>query len=128
MDSRILPSSLHSLVSFVYVAFEGDKESASETNDSDCESRMSPIAKKAQSDETKTAEGGLVDSLVQEVTEEEQADPVLPDKVVAMLKSIYEGGLSEQAASKRKEKIKRPENCSFLKVTKVNPEIWDIAQ
>ena len=91
-------------------------------------SRMSSIAKKAQSGETKTAEGGLVDSLVQEVTEEEQTDPVLPDKVVAVLKSIYEGGLGEQAASKRKEKIKRPENCSFLKVTKVNPEIWDIAQ
>ena len=91
---------------------------------------MSPIAKKAQSDETnnKTAGRGLVDSLVQEVTEEEQTDPVLPDKVVAMLKSIYEGGLREQAASKRKEKIKRPENCSFLKVTKVNPEIWDIVQ
>ena len=66
---------------------------------------MSHIAKKPQSDGTKTAEGGLVDSLVQEVTEEEQTDPVLPDKVVAVLKSIYEGGLREQAASKRKEKI-----------------------
>ena len=110
------------------VAFDGDEESTSKTNDSECESRMSPIAKKAQSYETKTAEGGLVDSLVQEVTEEEQTDPALPDKVVAVLKSIYEGGLSEQAAPKRKEKIKRPENCSFMKVTKVNPEIWDIAQ
>ena len=69
-----------------------------------------------------------MDSLVQEGPGEERSDPVLPDKVVAVLKSIYEGGLSEQAASKRKGKIKRPENCCFLKVTKVNPEIWDIAQ
>ena len=61
-----------------------------------------------------------MDSLVQEVTEKEQTDPVLPDKVVAVLKSIYEDGLSEQ---ERKDKTP-----SFLKVTKVNPEIWDIAQ
>ena len=84
-------------------------------------------AKVAESVEDKTADktvaGGLVDSLVQEVTEDELTDQVLPDKMASVLKSIYEGGLSEQTASKRKEKIKRPENCKFLKVTKVNPEI-----
>ena len=62
-----------------------------------------PLHKKAQPDETKTTEGGLVDSLIQAVTEEEKTDPALPDNVVAVLKRIYEGGLSEQAASKRKE-------------------------
>ena len=80
-----------------------------------------------ESEENKTVDGGIVDSLVQEVTEEEQTDPVLPDKMVNVLKSIYDG-LSEQTASKRKQKIKRPENCKFLKVTEVNLEIWDIAQ
>jgi len=41
---------------------------------------------------------GLVDSLVQEVTEEEQTVPVLPNKMVYVLKSIYEGALSEERA------------------------------
>ena len=41
------------------VAFEGEDEPTSQANDSECESRLSPIAKKVHSDETKTAKGGL---------------------------------------------------------------------
>jgi len=59
------------------------------------------------SQENKTVDGSIVDSLVQEVTEGEQTDPVLPDKMVNVLKNIYEDCLSKQTASNRKEKIKQ---------------------
>ncbi|PFX15226.1 hypothetical protein AWC38_SpisGene20562 [Stylophora pistillata] len=72
--------------------------------------------------------------------------------VIAELKATYDAGLnedspddseddngvlgeppakkrqSEHVLTKRKEDMKRPENCKLLRVTKVNTEIWDIAQ
>ena len=52
------------------------------------------------------------------MTEDEQTD----------VDSLLASGLNEPALLKRKENIRRPENCKLLRVTKVNSEIWDIAQ
>jgi len=73
-------------------------------------------------------EWGVVDSLVLEVSESEQTSAALPEKIASILNNILASGLNEQAATSRKEKIKRPENVKLLKVTKVNPDIWDISQ
>ncbi|CAB4015100.1 Hypothetical predicted protein [Paramuricea clavata] len=72
--------------------------------------------------------GALVDDLVHEVTESEPTDHALPEKISTILNNILASGLNEQALAKRKESVKRPENCNLLRVTKVNPEIWDIAR
>ena len=70
--------------------------------------------------------GVLVDDLVHKVTESEP-DQALPEKISTILNNILASGLNEQALAKRKESVKRPENCNLLRVTKVNREIWDIA-
>ena len=62
------------------------------------------------------------------MTEDEQTDPSLPEKISSLVDSLLALGLNEPALFKRKENIKRPENCKLLRVTKVNSEIWDIAQ
>jgi hypothetical protein len=74
-----------------------------------------------------SSEGGIVDSLVLEVTDTERTGTALPDKIASVLDNILSRGLKDQAATARKETIKRPENCKLLSVTKVNQEIWDIA-
>ena len=86
-----------------------------------------PPAKKGKSDDSETPVSVLVDDLVQEVTEDEQTDKPLNEKI-SVVDSILASGLNEQVQVKRKEKIKRPENCKLLQVTRVNSEIWDIAQ
>lgn len=68
-------------------------------------------------------EGGVVDSLVLEVTESEQTSAALPEKIASFVNNILASHLIEQAATSRKEIIKRPENVKLLKVTKVNQEI-----
>ena len=70
----------------------------------------------------------LVDHLVHEVTDDEPTDQALPEKISTVLNNILASGLNEQALTKRKEGVKRPENCNLLRVTKVNSEIWDIAR
>ncbi|KAK3727522.1 hypothetical protein QZH41_009982 [Actinostola sp. cb2023] len=75
-----------------------------------------------------TVADGLVDVLVQEVTEDEQTDKILNEKIAKVLDNILASGLSDHVLTKRKEDVKRPENCKLLRVTKVNTEIWDIAQ
>jgi hypothetical protein len=62
------------------------------------------------------------------VTESKPTDQALPEKISTILNNILASGLNEQALAKRKDSVKRPENCSLLRVTKVNPEIWDIAR
>ena len=62
------------------------------------------------------------------MTEDEQTEPPLHEKVSSLVDSLLAPGLHEPALLKRKENFKRPENCKVLRVTKVNSEIWDIAQ
>ena len=62
------------------------------------------------------------------VTENEQTEPTLHDKVSSLVDSLLASGLNEPTFLKRKENIKKPKNCKLLRVTKVNSEIWDIAQ
>ena len=62
------------------------------------------------------------------MTEDEQTEPPLHEKVSSLVDSLLASGLNEPALLKRKENFKRPENCKVLRVTKVNSEIWDIAQ
>ena len=83
---------------------------------------------RSSSDNDKPVADGLVDVLVQEVTEDEQTGKALNEKIAQVLDNILASGLSEHVLTKRKEDIKRPENCKLLRVTKVNTEIWDIAQ
>ena len=61
-----------------------------------------------------------MDSLVLEVTESERTNAALPEKIASILNNILASHLIEQAATSRKEIIKRPENVKLLKVTKVN--------
>ena len=56
--------------------------------------------------------GALVDDLVHEVTESEPIDQALPEKISTILNNILASGLIEQALAKRKESVKRPENCN----------------
>ena len=56
--------------------------------------------------------GALVDDLVHEVTESEPTDQALPEKISTILNNILASGLNEQALAKRKESVKRPENCN----------------
>ena len=70
----------------------------------------------------------VVDHLVHEVTNDEPTDQALPEKISTVLNNILASGVNEQALTKRKEGVKRPENCNLLRVTKVNSEIWDIAR
>jgi len=99
-------------------ADDGEREQSSDEDEQ-------PPTKKKKGDAN---EGGVVDSLVLEVTESEQTSAALPEKIASILNNILASGLNEQAATSRKEKIKRPENVKLLKVTKVNPDIWDISQ
>ena len=55
-----------------------------------------------------------MDSLVLEVSESEQTSAALPEKIASILNNILASGLNEQAATSRKEKIKRPENVKLL--------------
>lgn len=89
-------------------------------DDLSCES----IPKRRKVDST---EGGIVGSLVLEISETEQTGTPLPEKIASVLDSVLSKGLNVTAATARKEKIKRPENCKLLSITKVNQEIWDIA-
>ena len=73
-----------------------------------------PPAKKGKSDDSETPVSVLVDGLVQEVTEDEQPDKPLNEKISSVVDSILASGLNEQVQVKRKEKIKRPENCKLL--------------
>ena len=66
--------------------------------------------------------------LVEKVTENEQTEPTLHEKVSSLVNSLLTSVLNEPALLKRKENIKRPENCKLLRVTKANSEIWDTAQ
>ena len=66
--------------------------------------------------------------LLKKVTENEQTEPTLHDKVSSLVDSLLASGLNEPTLLKRKENIKKPKNCKLLRVTKVNSEIWDIAQ
>ena len=77
-----------------------------------------PLAKKGKSDDLKASSCVQIAELVKKVTEDEQTD----------VDSLLASGLNEPALLKRKENIRRPENCKLLRVTKVNSEIWDIAQ
>lgn len=83
-------------------------------------------AKKNDSD-GKTGEG-LIDDLMFEVKEIKQTDKPLTTKISTLLGGVLATGLNEQSLNARLEKIRRPENCKLLRVTKVNSEIWDIAQ
>lgn len=62
------------------------------------------------------------------MTEDEQTEPPIHEKVLSLVDSLLASGLNEPALLKRKDNIRRPENCKLLRVTKVNPEIWDIPQ
>ena len=62
------------------------------------------------------------------MTENEQTEPTLHEKVSSLVNSLLTSVLNEPALLKRKENIKRPENCKLLRVTKANSEIWDTAQ
>ncbi|XP_048576286.1 uncharacterized protein LOC5502888 [Nematostella vectensis] len=62
---------------------------------------------------------------MQKVNENEQTDTALTEKMSFVLDSVLATGLNEQSLAKRKESIRRPENCKLLKV---NSEIWEIAQ
>ena len=75
-----------------------------------------------------TQSNGLIDELVHEVTDNEPTDPALPEKLSLVLNNMLASGLNEQALTKHKESVKRPGSCNLLRVTKVNPEIWDIAR
>ena len=98
---------------------EGDHQ---EIHEDDLPTESAPKRQKLDS-----SEGGIVDSLILEVTDAERTGTALPDKIASVLENILSTGLNDQAASSRKEKIKRPDNCKLLSVTKVNQEIWDIA-
>ena len=87
-----------------------------------------PLAKKGKSDDLKAPSWVQIAELVKEVTENEQTKPPLHEKVSSLVDSLLASSLNEPALLKRKESIKRPENCKLLRVTKVNSEIWDIAQ
>ena len=89
-----------------------------------------PPPKKGKSDDSKASSSSCaqITELVKEVTEDEQTAPPLHEKVSSLVDSLLASGLNEPALTKRKENIKRPENCKLLRVTKVNSEIWDIAQ
>ncbi|XP_028397080.1 uncharacterized protein LOC114520931 [Dendronephthya gigantea] len=104
---------------------DSDGENNSHTDDL---SITAPVAKKQKLSHSSETEGGIVDSLILEVTENEQTGAALPGKIESVLNSILAHGLNETTATSRKEKIHRPENYKLLKVTKVNQEIWDISQ
>ena len=61
------------------------------------------------------------------MTENEQTEPPVHEKVSSLVDSLLASSLKEPALLKQKEN-KRPVSCKRLHVTKVNSEIWDIAQ
>ena len=87
-----------------------------------------PLAIKGKSDDLKSSSCGQIAEVVKEVTENEQAEPPLHEKVSSLVDSLPASGLNEPAPLKLKENIKRPENCKRLHVTKLDSEIWDSAQ
>ena len=110
-------------------AYSLDPDNRESGESGDEEEPLEPPAKKAKDSppDTNDSEGGLLDSLVLEVTGIERTGPALPEKIVTAVNSILASGLSEQIAATKMESINRPENCNLLKITKVNQEIWDIA-
>ena len=76
---------------------------------------------------SKTTPNSKVDSLVTEVTKDEVTGPAISEKIASLLNNILTSGLNEQATKRRKENILRPSNGKLLTQTRVNPEIWDIA-
>ncbi|XP_046849960.1 uncharacterized protein LOC124443514 [Xenia sp. Carnegie-2017] len=106
---------------------DGDVMSEGETDD-----EHSTIGAAAVVEDTASAlanqSDALVDELIYEVTDNEPTDQPLPTKISKILTSILFTELNELTLSKRKEGVKRPKNCDLLRVTKVNPEIWDIAR
>ena len=86
------------------------------------------LAQKGKSDDLKASSCAQIAELVKEVTEDEQTEPPLYEKVSSLVDSLLASGLNEPDLLKRKENIKRPENCKLLRATKGNSEIWDIAK
>ena len=66
--------------------------------------------------------------LVKEVIEDEQTDPPLLEKVSLLVDSLPATGLNEPALLKWEENIRSAGNCKLFRLTKVQSEIWDIAQ
>ena len=90
-----------------------------------------PLAKESKNDdETLPASesGGLINSLMQEVTDTDSTKKPISEELAKVMYAILAWGLNEQALNKRKKSVKRPENCKHLRVAKVNAEIWEIAQ
>ena len=63
-----------------------------------------------------TQSDGLIDELVHEVTANEPTDQALPEKLSLVVNNILASGLNEQALTKCKQSVKRPENCNFFKL------------
>ena len=61
------------------------------------------------------------------MTKDEVTGPAISEKIASLLNNILTSGLNEQATKRRKENILRPSNGKLLTQTRVNPEIWDIA-
>ena len=108
-------------------------------NEQDLRPRTEPQSDKQPSSKTTgesaTDATGKVDSLVTEVTEDEVTEdevtgPAISGKIANVLNNILASGLNEQAIKRRKENIHtdRPTNSKLLAQTRVNPEIWDIAE
>ena len=102
---------------------DGAEDDHQEKKEDDSSSRE-PAAKRQK---LELSQGGIVDSLVLEVTDAERTATALPDKIASVLDYTLSTSLNDQAAASRKEQIRRPDNCKLLSVTKVNQEIWDIA-
>ena len=98
--------------------------SSTDFNDSDA----SPPKQTKLATDTTEVSMGVVDSLVSEVNTEEKTGPAISEKIAKALDSILSVGLNDSVATKRKEAIDRPQNCKLLTTTRINPEIWDIAE
>ncbi|KAK6169693.1 hypothetical protein SNE40_020688 [Patella caerulea] len=67
---------------------------------------------------------GFVDILSQ-YNKDEQYSASIDDGLAKVLDNIVKFGLSEDKVNELLNKYKRPSNCDFLEVTKVNPPIWE---
>ena len=74
---------------------------------------MEPPAKKGKSNDLNASSCVQIAELVKEVTEDEQTEPPLYEKVSSLVDSLLASGLNEPALLKRKEHIKRPEDCKL---------------
>lgn len=100
-----------------------EAEGEENTND---DKPIEPFTKKGKSDDLKASCCIQITELVKEVTEHEQIEPLVHEKVSPLVDILLPSGLSEPALLKWKENIKRPKNCKLLHVTKISSEIWDI--